>query len=40
MFFILNPCFVWLITMLGNLFLSLPLALFLVALVLVLHMTR
>jgi hypothetical protein len=40
MFFILNPCFVLIITMLGNLVLSLPLAMFLVALLLVLHMAR
>ena len=40
MFFTLNPCFLLLITMLGNLVLSLPLATFLVALLLVLHMTR
>ena len=40
MFFTLKPCFVLLITMLGNLVLSHPLATFLVALLLVLHMTR
>jgi hypothetical protein len=40
MFFTLNPCFVLLIKMLGNLVLSLTLARFLVALLLVLHKTR
>jgi hypothetical protein len=40
MFFTLYPSFVLLITMLGNLDLSLPLATFLEALLLVLHMTR
>jgi hypothetical protein len=40
MFFTLDPCFVLLITMLGNLVLSLPLATFLEALFLVLQMTR
>jgi hypothetical protein len=40
MLFMLNPFFVLLITMLGNLVLSLPLAMFSVALLLVLHMTR
>jgi hypothetical protein len=40
MFFTLNPCFVLLNMMLGDLVLSLPLATFLVALLLVLHITR
>ena len=40
MFFTLNPYIVLLITILGNLVLSLPLVTFLVALLLVLHMTR
>jgi hypothetical protein len=40
MFFMLNPCFLLLITMLVNLVLSVPLATFLVALLLLLQMTR